>query len=223
MYTKDGEPRGCTSLRRRLQPQRQFSNCAAAHELTSSSRTEQLGLGSTRTAQELSSCTRRGRSEPRGRTSLRRHVTPTAKAALELRSSSRTAHQLSNCTARVGSTRTAQQFSNCRRRGRSEPRGRTSPRRRVTPTAKAVLELRSNSQTARLGSGALELHSSSQAAEDGGEVSLEGAHHCGVVSNRKGSSRTGSSSDQQLSNCTARVGQHSNCTTVLKLQKTGAK
>ena len=50
---------------------------------------------------------RRGRSEPRGRTSLRCRVAPTAKAALELRSSSRTDYQLSNCTARVW------QHSNC--------------------------------------------------------------------------------------------------------------
>jgi len=42
------------------------------------------------------------RSEPRGRTSLRCRVAPTAKAALELRSSSRTDQQLSNCKARAG-------------------------------------------------------------------------------------------------------------------------
>jgi len=85
-----------------LQPQRQLSNCAAALKLTRSSRTARLGSGSTRTAQQLSSCRRRGRSEPRGRTSLRHCVTPTAKAALEVRSSSQTDQQLSNCTARAG-------------------------------------------------------------------------------------------------------------------------
>jgi len=84
-----------------LQPQRQLSNCAAALELTSSSRTARLGPGSTRTAQQRSSCRRRGRSEPRGRTSLRCRVAPTAKAALELRNSSETDQQLSNCTARA--------------------------------------------------------------------------------------------------------------------------
>jgi len=85
-----------------LQPQRQLSNYKAALELTSSSRTAQVRSGSTRTAQQLSSCRRQGQSEPRGHTSLLCRVAPTTKAALELRSSSRTAQQLSNCMAWVG-------------------------------------------------------------------------------------------------------------------------
>jgi len=106
MYTKDGGEVSLEGVRHCgvvwLQPQRQLSKCAAALELTSSSRTARLGSGSTRTAQQLSSCRKRGESEPRGRMSLRRRVAPTAKAALELRSSSRTDQQLSNCTARAG-------------------------------------------------------------------------------------------------------------------------
>ena len=105
-YTKDGSEVNIEGARHCgvvwLQPQRQLSNCTAVLELTSSSRTARLGPGSTRTAHQLSSCRRRGRSEPRGRTSLRRRVAPTAKAALELRSSSRTDPQFSNCTARAG-------------------------------------------------------------------------------------------------------------------------
>ena len=111
VYTKDGGEGSLEGARHCgvvwLQLQRQLSNCAAALELTRSSRTARLGSGSTRTAQRFLSCRRRGRSEPRGRTSLRRRVAPTAKAALELRSSSQTDQQLSNCTAWVG------QRSNC--------------------------------------------------------------------------------------------------------------